>query len=186
MIFNAHSAIKDKHAILSPSTYHWLRYDEQKLQARYKALSLAAKGTQLHELAHAAIKLGVKLSASDKTLSAYVRDGIGFKMTVEQPLFYSNNCFGHADTISYRKGVLRISDLKTGISKTSHDQLEIYAAIFCLEYGIDPRAIRYELRIYQSGEIRLLESDPEDIAAIMDKIVYFDRLVDELRERDET
>jgi hypothetical protein len=185
MNFKEHSAIREKHAFLSPSTYHWLRYDEQKLAARYFAARQAARGTELHELAHSAIKLGVRIGPSNKTLAAYVKDGIGFRMTVEQPLFYSNNCFGHADTISFRKNVLRISDLKTGVTPTKFDQLEIYAAIFCLEYCVSPFDIKIELRIYQNEEVRLYIPEPQDILDIMDKIVYFDQLVEDLKERDE-
>jgi len=185
MNFKEHSAIKERHAFLSPSTYHWLRYDEQKLEARYYSTRQAARGTALHELAHTAITLGVRLSSSNKTLSAYVKDGIGFRMAVEQPLYYSDNCFGHADTISFRRNVLRISDLKTGITLAKFDQLEIYAAIFCLEYDVSPFDIKIELRIYQNDEVRLCIPDPQNILDIMDKIIYFDQFVEDLKGRDD-
>jgi hypothetical protein len=105
-------------------------------------------------------------------------------MTPEQLLFYSDNCFGHADTISFRRGKLRIHDLKTGISQTSEKQLQIYAAIFCLEYGISPFEIEIELRIYQRDEIRVFEPYPETIAAIMDTIIDFDMRIEALKEAD--
>ena len=182
MNFNSHSALEGKHAFLSPSNYHWINYDDHKLDARWISSREAAKGTALHDLAHKAIQLGVKLSKADPTLSMYVADGIGYKMSVEQPLYYSDNCFGTADTISFRRKTLRIHDLKNGITKTSHHQLEVYAAIFCLEYGISPFDIEIELRIYQSGEVRIERPNPEVILHLMDKIIYFDRRIEMLKE----
>lgn len=183
MNFNSHSGIGDKHAFLSPSNYHWINYDEDRLEARFAAFRQAARGTSLHALAHSAIKLGVKLDGrTDKTLAAYVADGIGYKMEVEQALYYSDNCFGHADTICFRRNTLRIHDLKTGVGKTSEVQLEVYAALFCLEYEMSPWDIKIELRIYQSGEVRIYIPDPDRILHIMDKIVQFDRYINILKE----
>lgn len=182
MIFNRHSALEGKHAFLSPSSYHWINYDEAKLEARWTAARAAARGTSLHELAHQAIRLGVKLSTANKTLSMYVTDGIGYKMEVEQPLFYSDNAFGTADTISFRRKTLRIHDLKTGLTQTSDKQLEVYAALFCLEYGVSPFDIEIELRIYQNDEVRVSHPDPERILYIMDKIIYFDQQIEMMKE----
>lgn len=182
MIFNRHSDIVGKHAFLSPSNYHWLNYDDQKLEARFHAARAAQKGSDLHALAHEAIRLGVKLSRSNQALSTYVNDAIGYQMECEQLLYYSDNCFGTADTISFRRNKLRIHDLKTGISATSEKQLEVYAALFCLEYGVDPFSIDIELRIYQRDEIRIYEPMPEAILAIMDKIIYADRQIEALKE----
>jgi len=184
MNFNSHSAIVGKHAFLSPSGYHWINYTEQKLDARWTAARAAARGTDLHELAHAAIKLSVKLSTANRNLAAYVRDGIGYKMEVEQPLYYSDNCFGCADTISFRRNKLRIHDLKTGLAKTSEHQLEVYAALFCLEYGMSPYDIEMELRIYQNGdteEFRPYFPEPDAILRIMDTIMIFDQRIEELK-----
>ena len=182
MNFNSHSALAGKHAFLSPSNYHWINYNEQKLDARWTLSRAAAKGVALHDLAHSAIRLGVKLSKSDKTLSMYVADGIGYKMNVEQPLYYSDNCFGTADTICFRRNTLRIHDLKTGVAPTSEHQLEVYAALFCLEYGVSPFEIEIELRIYQSGEVRTYVPDPDRIIHIMDRIISFDRRIELLKE----
>jgi Protein of unknown function (DUF2800) len=182
MNFNSHSAIEGRHAFLSPSNYSWVNYDDQKLDARWVAARAAARGTALHELAHQAIRLGVKLSKADKTLSAYVSDAIGYKMNVEQPLRYSDNCFGTVDTISFRRQTLRIHDLKTGITRTSERQLEVYAALFCLEYGFSPYDIEIELRIYQCGEIRVYTPHPDALLRIMDKIIMFDRRIEILKE----
>lgn len=183
MDYNKHSDLEGRHALLSPSYYHWVNYNDQKLEARYIASRAAQRGTNLHELAHSAIKLGVKLSKADPTLSKYVNDAIGYKMEVEVPLFYSDNCFGHADTLSFRRSVLRIHDLKTGINPASVHQLEIYAAIFCLEYAIDPFSIEMKLRIYQNGESPEWIGDPDVIANIMDRIVDFDVKIEMMKER---
>lgn len=183
MIFNQHSNVQG-HAFLSPSNYHWLNYTEEKLEARYASFRSAKRGSDLHALAHEAIRLGVKLSRSNQSLSTYVNDAIGYKMSCEQVLFYSENCFGTADTISFRRRNLRIHDLKTGIYVTSFHQLEVYAALFCLEYSIDPREIDIELRIYQRQEIRVDTPTAEMIMEIMDTIVRFDAYVEEMKASD--
>ncbi len=138
MRFNEHSDLAGKHAFLSPSNYHWINYTDEKLHERYTASRAAQRGTELHALAHSAIELGVKFPEDDKTLSLYVNDAIGFKMTVEQALYYSDNCYGHADTLCFRQDMLRIHDLKTGIIGASEHQLEVYAALFYLEYILTP------------------------------------------------
>lgn len=182
MIFNQHSDLIGKHAFLSPSSYHWLNYDEQKLEARFFAAMAAQRGTDLHRLAHEAIRLNVKLSRTNKALATYVNDAIGYKMNCEQTLFYSHNCFGHADTISFRRNKLRIHDLKTGITAVSMRQLEIYAALFCLEYGIVPDDIDIELRIYQRDEAQVFEPTSDRISFVMEKIVFFDQQIEEIKE----
>jgi hypothetical protein len=104
-------------------------------------------------------------------------------MSPEVVLFFSPNAFGTVDAIAFRYRILRISDLKTGVSRTSEHQLEVYAALFCLEYGIDPFSLRaIELRIYQDGGVREYFGDPYFIKGIMDKIVKFDAILNQLRE----
>lgn len=184
MIFNNHSELSGKHAFLSPSNYHWLNYTDQKLEARFIAAMAARRGSDLHALAHEAIRLGVKLSRTNKSLSTYVNDAIGYKMTCEQTLFYSENCFGTADTICFRRNKLRIHDLKTGIIQTSEHQLEVYGALFCLEYLVSPFDIEIELRIYQRDEIRVFEPFAETIQDIMNKIIEFDQQIEEIKASD--
>lgn len=184
MNFNSHFNLTGKHAFLSASSYHWINYNDQKLEARLTAHQAAARGTALHELAHNAIKLRVKLSKSDPTLSMYVNDAIGYKMEVEQPLYYSDNCFGTADTISFRRNTLRIHDLKTGLTPASMKQLEVYAALFCLEYGFSPFDISTELRIYQNKAVDVKSGIPEEILHIMDRIIYLDQRIELLKEGD--
>jgi hypothetical protein len=104
-------------------------------------------------------------------------------MSAEIVLFYSPNAFGTVDAIAYRHRRLRISDLKTGVSRTSEHQLEVYTALFCLEYEIDPFSMRgIELRIYQDGTVRVYIPDPYVIKGIMDKMVRFDEILNQLRE----
>jgi len=182
MRFNDHSVLEGKHAFLSPSNYHWINYSDEKLEERYKASRAAQRGTELHELAHRAIMLGIHLPDVPETLSMYVNDAIGFKMNVEQPLYYSDNCYGHADTICFRQQLLRVHDLKTGVIDGSEHQLEVYAALFCLEYVLTPFEIDIELRIYQSDEVRVFKPYPETIAMIMEKIVVFDQVIEEMKE----
>ena len=181
MIFNKHSYLEGQHAFLSPSKYHWIRYSEEKLDLTYSTRQAAQRGSELHDFAMNAVRLGIKLPRSRKTLNLYVNDAIGFRMNVEQPLFYSFNCFGTADAISFRNNLLRIHDLKTGETRCSMDQLCIYAAIFCLEYDHRPDEIEIELRIYKSDEVEVFTPDPEYIHEIMVKIVAFDKRIDNLR-----
>ena len=181
MIFMQHSELKDKHAVLSASKNAWTNYDDEKLDRVYLNTLAAQRGTELHALAHNLIRLGVRLPRTSNTLNNYVNDVIGFRMTTEQPLFYSQNCFGTADAISFRKNKLRIFDLKTGVNETSERQLEVYSALFCHEYRMKPFEIDIELRIYQNNEIRVYDGDPDIIAHIMDKIVTFDKRIEAIR-----
>lgn len=181
MKFNRHSEVEGQHAVLSASKHHWVRYDDEKFDETFRTRLAAQRGTELHDLAHNAVRLGVKLPRSRKTLNMYVNDAIGFRMKTEQVLFYSFNAFGTADAISFRKNVLRIHDLKTGVSRASHHQLEVYAAFFCLEYGIKPGEIEMELRIYQNDDIQVFVPEVDDIAHTMDRVVTFDKRIEHLR-----
>ena len=181
MNFNKHWELKGKHAFLSASQYHWINYDTDRLISVYQNWKAKERGTRLHEFACEAIQLGVKLSNSKRTLNRYVNDAIGFGMTPELILYYSDNCFGTADAIKFDGKELRIHDLKTGKTPASFRQLEVYAALFCLEYAVQPESIDIVLRIYQMDEILEESPNPEDIVEIMETIVEFDRIIDGLR-----
>lgn len=181
MRFRDHSNLAGSHALLSPSNYHWVNYDDHKLDAKVHASFAARRGTELHELAQRMIRLGIKLPMTSQTLNLYVNDCIGYRMTPEQTLFYSPNCYGTADAIGFRQMRLRISDLKTGLNQASIKQLEVYSALFCLEYEVKPVDIEMELRIYQNDEVQIFEGDPIEVTRIMSKIVDFDRRINELR-----
>ena len=181
MLFDKHSDLVGQHAFLSASKYHWINYDEEKLDRVFSARMSAQRGTDLHVFALDAIRLGVKLPKSAKTLHLYVNDAIGYRMTPEQVLHYSDNAFGTADTISFRRNKLRVHDLKTGLHPSSVHQLEVYAALFCLEYRFKSTEIEIELRIYQNDEVQIYEADPDIIANIMDKIITFDKRINALK-----
>ena len=185
MNFNNHFNLRDKHAFLGASKYHWINYDEDKLIESYTRFQAVQKGTILHDFAAQCITLGQKLPRSQKTLNMYVNDAIGFKMTPEQVLYYSDNCFGTADSISFRNGLLRIHDLKTGVTPAHMEQLMVYAALFCLEYRMKPSDIEMELRIYQSDEVLCFNPTVEDIVPIVDKIVTFDKLLTRIKSEEE-
>lgn len=185
MIFNRHSNLAGAHAFLSASNYHWIRYDEDKLERIFMAWKAAQRGTALHELAKDMIRLGIKPERTGTTFSEYVNDCIGFKMIPEQVLYYSPNCYGTADAISFKEKLkkLRIFDLKTGVHKSSMDQLKVYAALFCLEYKWSPFELEgIELRIYQNDAIDVLEPEPVEISTIMEQIKYLDKHLMELIE----
>lgn len=175
--FNYHGDLSGRHAFLGASKYHWVNYDDEKLLSAYDSFTAAERGTRLHAFAAEAIKLGVKLSDTKSTIGMYVNDAIGFGMQPEQPLYYSDNCFGTADAISFKKNTLRIHDLKTGTTPVSAYQLMIYEALFCLEYHVKPNAIKAELRIYQNGDKLIISPEPAEIQMIMDKIIHFDKLI---------
>lgn len=181
MNFTRHSNLEGQHAFLSASKYHWINYDAEKLAESYSGFLAAQRGTELHSFAAQCIRLNQKLPRSSKTLNMYVNDAIGFMMTPEQVLYFSDNCFGTADAISFDGEYLRIHDLKTGDTPAHMEQLYIYAALFCLEYGYDPSTIRTELRIYQGNEVITDNPQAEDIISVMEKITEFDKIIEEIK-----
>ena len=193
-----------QHAFLSPSKYTWVNSDQDKVISAFVTSFSQPIGTLLHEFAAERIEFGKRLGKRDKdspwhwlrhngipdfaidmdrlypNLMAYVNDAIYFGMDPEKRLEFSDNCFGTADSISFRSGVLRIHDLKTGETPAHMEQLEIYAALYCLTNDVpDPSHIAMELRIYQSDDIFSHEPDPEIILDIMNRIVDLDRAIEE-------
>ena len=126
MIFEKHPELRGKHATLAPSQPYWLRYNDEQLYQKYVSSYAQSMGTSLHELAETLIANGLKLKKNDEltvlshllsdgiprnvidmdriygNLRNYVNDGIWYKLTPEQILYYSPYCFGTADTISFR------------------------------------------------------------------------------------
>lgn len=182
MIWNTHY-IKTDHAFLSASKYHWIRYSEEQLKRAWTTFKAAEEGTKLHKFAKDAIDLGIRQRDSGETLTMYINDAIGYRMSTEVLLYYSDVAFGTADAISFdeKKKMLRIHDLKTGKIKACMDQLKIYAAYFCLEYKMKPAEIKIELRIYQNDDVDICQPDPDEIAHIMSKIVTFDKLIQKIK-----
>lgn len=181
MQFNKHLRLEGLHAPFSASQSHWLRYDDDKAIEIYMNRKAAEIGTRLHEWAKTTIDLGIKQPRSKKTIYNYVNDAIGFRMSTEVVLFYSERFFGTADAISFNNNVLRIHDLKTGTKGKIEDHMEqllVYAALFCLEYKIKPGDIKMELRVYKNDEVLEYEPTAEDILPIMDKIVHLDKILE--------
>lgn len=145
----------------------------------------AAHGTKLHAMAKDLIDEKVQLRGHSQTLSAYVNDAIGYGMTPEQPLYFSQNCFGTADALLYKKGILRIHDLKTGLTPAHMEQLEIYAALFMMEYerlfGVNPSNTKVELAIYQNDDVVQKSPDRDRIEEVMHLIREKDGWLNELK-----
>ena len=182
MQWKKHSELEDKHAFLGASKYAWLNYDKDKTIEAYESHLAKEKGTKLHALAAEMIKNNIMAFQNNDTLNIYVNDCIANHMSPEVVLYYSDNCFGTADAISFDNNKLKIFDLKTGKGKTKFDQLEIYAALCCLEYGLEPERIEIELRIYQHNTFRYEEPTSDRINYIIDNIIEKDEILNNYRE----
>lgn len=210
MNFNEHSNLRGKHAAFSPSTYQWLQDDPDQAIRRYCSGFASSVGTILHGLAEDYIKFGMKMTRFDKkqvTLSLlkagiptlvidrlpiddifenlmnYINDAVGFRMKPEVVLYYSDIFFGTTDAICFdeKEKMLRVHDLKTGVSPAKIDQLMIYEALFCLEYGpilhFRPEEIHSELRIYQGGDIDFCIPERDDVIMVMEHIKMLDDMM---------
>lgn len=206
MNFNKHSEYEGKHALLSASKYSWLNYDDDKIMGAYISSFATTIGTLVHAYAKDKIlyRQPMEDNRSEKNalllhllkndipfqvipldnlfynLIPYVNDAIGYKMTPEQVLYYSDFSFGTADAISFSRNVLRIHDLKTGMTPASMDQLMIYAAWFFLEYKkeVNFQRSRTELRIYQNQEVVVHTPTNSEIAAVMEKVIHGATLIE--------
>ncbi len=188
MRWNVHSRLEGQHAFLSASKHSWINYTDDELVKSYYSFVAAKEGTKKHELAALLISQKEPLPDIRRTLNMYVNDAIEFNMRPEQKLYFSDNAFGTADAISFDedRGFLRIHDLKTGVTPVTDKlgrlpQLEVYAAYFLLEYDFDLRETEIELRVYQNDDIIVERPYVDDIAPIMDRIVYFDKLIEQIK-----
>lgn len=185
------------HSVFGASTYsRWRNKSLEEKEAAYRSSFAQAIGTSAHSLADQLIKNNIRLNKNDKKVLVvhflkdgiplevvnidyifdnfrnYVQDAIGYRMRSEQVLYYSDYFMGTADSIILDKNnLLRIHDLKTGFRPAKLDQLEVYAALFCLQHKIKPGEIDYELRVYQGNDILIGKPTAEDILPIMDEIV---------------
>ena len=182
MKFNNHRNLEGKHAIFSASQPAWLRYDDEKLITVFNNLKAKEQGTKLHAWAKDTIDLGIKQPKGKKTLYQYVNDAIGFGMSTEVVLYYSDRFYGTADAICFRNNMLRIHDLKTGRGPVHLEQLMVYAALFCLEYKMKPESIDIELRIYQNDDVLIHNPGSDEIREIMDLIIRFDKILQQEEE----
>lgn len=187
MKFNNHYEIPEtKHAFLSPSSYHWINYTADKVRDRYFSKRNVALGTELHEYAKNAIRLKQRQSNRKNCINRYINDAIGFDMTPEVTLVANRVCFGKADAISFDGNKLMIFDLKTGQTPAKFEQLDIYSALFCIEYGINPLSIDIEERIYQFDSYTSKEPDQNYILQLMGTIEDFSSIVEELANAEDT
>lgn len=206
MVFNKHLDLEGKHAFLGASNFFWIKDDETGLVKRLVSYYMPMIGTSLHEFAKSRIEYKEKLTKSEKgavrvwlyeggipwyvvdrlsfdaiydNLRLYINDAIGYSMKPEVILKYSDDCFGTADAISFneKEKLLRIHDLKTGIMPAHMEQLLIYAALFCLEYKRKPSDLKFELRIYQGGNILLLNPSSEDINNVVKLAIDANRII---------
>lgn len=119
-----------------------------------------------------------------ETFKAYVNDAIGYRMEPEVAIAYTEDIYGTADAISFKNNMLRIHDLKTGSTPAHMEQLEFYAALFCLGFlpeNVRPGDISFELRLYQNSEVIVAEPSVSDILPIMDKLVAFNKVLTNLK-----
>lgn len=182
MRFNNHFRVEGKHAFLGASKYHWINYEIEKMERIWENKFSSERGTRIHKIAASLIRERIRLAPQELTLNMYVNDAIGFRMIPEQVLMFSDNCFGTADAIVFNKGILRVHDLKTGVHPGSEHQGEIYCALFCHEYGVNPYDIEMIIRIYQNDQIFETIADSAWIKDIMTKIERFDKRIEQMKE----
>lgn len=206
MIWNQHRNLEGSHAFLSASKYTWLNKTNEEIVESYRNSFAVSIGTMLHAYAADAIRFREKLRKGDAkgvkfdlmrrgipeyaidiqqvfgNLMSYVNDAIGYLMDPEILLYYSDLCYGTADSIQLSGDILRIHDLKTGMTPAKMEQLMIYTGLFCLEYGIKPEKVHTELRIYQNDDILVYEPEVNEIREVMQNIVEKDRVLQKLKE----
>ena len=187
IIFRPHPELEGKHALLSPSKYHWVKDDKEKYLQRINNEFAKQRGNELHELAKTLIKLRIKIKEDKTTFGMYVNDAIDFRMLPEIPVKYSNYCFGTVDAVCYneRKSLLRIHDLKTGTSPVNVLQLMLYAAIICLDNNVNPNDISFELRIYQNNDYKQWNPTGEEIGELMSNIIEKNEWTEDIFIREE-
>ena len=206
MNWNKHLNLEGCHAFLSASKYSWLNKTDEELIESYRNSYATTIGTLLHAYAADSIRFRERIRKTDirgmkfdlmrkgvpewaidihgqfDTVMTYVNDAIGYQMDPEVLLYYSDLCFGTADSIQLCGDILRIHDLKTGTTQAKMDQLLVYAGLFYLEYGYKPERIHTELRIYQMDQMIVHEPEPEEIREVMDAIVQKDRVLQKMKE----
>lgn len=201
MKWHDHSRLKGTHAFMTASQPSWLKKSPTELIEAKKNSYAQEIGTLMHAYAADCIRFREKLKKGDMhgvkldlmrngipeyaidiqriypTFMSYVNDGVGYGLTPEVLLYYSEECYGTADAIDVDGKILRIHDLKTGIKPAKMEQLMIYAALFYLEYDVKPRNVRPELRIYQMDEVLVYEPEIEEVQEVMESIVEKDRVL---------
>lgn len=114
----------------------------------------------------------------------YCNDAIKLGMSAEfkiKPFSDSLYFGGTADALKFEDGKLIIFDLKTGSNNVSMEQLLIYAAFFCLEYGIRPGDIQTTLKIYQENKKQTMNPSTPQLVKLMDLTVTINDYISEWR-----
>ena len=182
---NSRKFLKDNHAIFGASNYHWINYNPEKMIETFINNQAKQKGTEMHAIACSLIKNKIVLPDNQFTFNMYVNDAIFYELRPEEQLYYSDWFYGTADAIGLKDGILRVHDLKTGVTKASLHQLEVYVAFWCLEYGVLPNDLKdIEIRIYQNNDIIVGHPGNEKIVPIMDKIVSVNKILEKLIRED--
>ena len=104
MIFNKHSELEGRHAILSPSKHYWMNYDDEGLMRSYISSFATDVGTLVHEYACDRIKYRMPLDpeneeAKNGLLIHLMKNGIPFRVIDLDRIFYNlvpyvNDCIG--------------------------------------------------------------------------------------------
>lgn len=204
MKWHDHSKLEGTHALFSPSRSGWEKYNFDRMQTVYYNSFAQQIGTVLHRQAERRISKRLRLHPEEKNsirlalyddpgipddvvdildfepmfinLMSYVNDAISFRMDPEIILYNNRFCYGTVDAISFIDNFLRIHDLKTGVTPAHMEQLLKYAALFCLEYDVDPIDIQSELRIYQLNDVIIHTPDPAELQEYCDIIMDINKL----------
>lgn len=172
------SRLEGQHAFLSPSQPAWLRYSDSHLIDMYRQESAKQKGTRLHAWAEETIKLGITQPLkTENSLYNFVNDAIGYNMESEKLLYHTDYCFGTSDAIKFDGTVLRVYDLKTGVTKPHPDQLKVYAALWCMINKVDPKKIIIDMRFYQINDVIQVPFDPDEIRKIISIIKHHESIL---------
>lgn len=211
MKWNDHNKLEGLHAFMGASQWHWINWDDETFIKSFDNQYAQNIGTTIHALASDCIKNRIKVDENDRHLiditlykagipkSAYdpdailtnlipfVNDAIGYHMSSEVILYYSPFCFGTTDAIGYddKLKILRIHDYKSGKIPAHIEQLMIYAALFCLEYVVDPKKLKgIELRIYQNNQVLEYFPKGSEVEGFMNMIKIRSEFAENLFKRD--
>lgn len=117
---------------------------------------------------------------------SFVNEAIQYGLDSEVILSYNDiYAFGTSDALGVdeKLKIIRIHDLKTGDHPVKMTQLLLYAAYLCLEYGKNPKDYKFELRVYQGGEIIEYFPQPEEVQEHMKKIYHAVEVLEQYVER---
>ena len=94
MRFKKHFHLEGQHEFLSPSVYHWINYDEERLEFRYKLSRAAIEGMEQHRYAAIAIEEREIQDDETTTVGMYINQCIQYHMHPEVVLYFSLTLLG--------------------------------------------------------------------------------------------